>query len=135
MRQKPADYPTIPAALKTLAMPADTNASGDIFGGWLLSQMDLAGANVAYEFCQNAVVTVGIDAMSFHQPVFVGDVVICFGEVVRVGRTSISVKIETWAHRRKTGEYLKVTEGMFTFVSVGPDRKPQAINRTLEDAE
>lgn len=131
MQDKPEDFPKINAALRTIAMPADTNPNGDIFGGWLLSQMDLAGANVAYEFCHTAVATVGIDAMSFHEPVYVGDVVSCFGEVVRVGRTSMGVKVQTWVRRRKTSDYVKVTEGLFTFVSIDEKGRPLEVQRKI----
>lgn len=114
-------------AIRTLAMPADANPSGDIFGGWVLSQMDLAGGAVAAQRAGGRVATVAVTAMSFHRPVLVGDEVSCFGEVVRVGRTSISVHVESWARRGFGNERIKVTEGLFTFVALGPDRKPRLV--------
>jgi acyl-CoA thioesterase YciA len=113
--------------LRTFAMPADSNANGDIFGGWLLSQMDLAGGAKAYEYAGGRVVTVGIDAMTFHKPVFIGDEVSVYTDVARVGNTSVTVKVESWARRRQTREYLKVTEGLFTFVFIGDGYTPQPI--------
>ena len=107
----------------------DQNPSGDIFGGWLLSQMDIAGGVVASQRARGRVVTVGIEAMKFHQPVFVGDEVSCYGEVTRVGTTSITVHVETIARRPFSGdiEEHKVTEGVFTYVAIGPDRKKRMV--------
>ena len=110
------------AELRTVAMPADTNPSGDIFGGWLLSQMDVAGGTYAMARTGGRVATVGIEAMSFHRPVYVGDRVSCHCRTERVGRTSITVHVETWVRRTRPGqtpEEIKVTEGMFTFVALG----------------
>ena len=84
------------AELRTIAMPADTNAHGDIFGGWLLSQMDLAGSVVAYERAGGRIATVAIEAMTFHKPVFVGDAVCCYAHLRRVGSTSVTFAIEAW---------------------------------------
>ncbi|MDX1512153.1 MAG: acyl-CoA thioesterase [Gammaproteobacteria bacterium] len=112
------------AELRTIAMPADTNAYGDIFGGWLLAQMDLAAGSYAIQRARGRVATVGIEAMSFHLPVYVGDQVSCYCRTVRVGNTSIAVHVETWARRRRKDERidaLKVTEGTFTFVALNPD--------------
>ncbi|HEY0837089.1 MAG TPA: acyl-CoA thioesterase [Azospirillum sp.] len=114
-------------ALRTIAMPADTNPNGDIFGGWLLAQMDLAGGVVALRRAGGRVATVGIEAMTFHKPVFVGDEVSCFARVTKVGRTSIRVRVETWVRRHRTGEPVKVTEGMFTFVAMGDDGRPREV--------
>lgn len=115
-------------ALRAIAMPADTNPNGDIFGGWLLSQMDLAGGMVAVRRSQGRVATVGIEAMTFHKPVFVGDEVSCFATVERVGRTSIRVRVETWVRReRKQSEPIKVTEGVFTYVAIDADRRPREV--------
>jgi acyl-CoA thioesterase YciA len=117
-------------ALRTIAMPADANPSGDIFGGWLLSQMDLAGSVVATERAKGRVATVGVQAMTFHKPVMVGDDVSCYDEIIRVGHTSITVRVTTYARNRITGQSVKVTEGDFTYVALGDDRKP----RPLPDA-
>ena len=116
-------------AIRTLAMPADANPSGDIFGGWVLSQMDLPGGAIAAQRAGGCVATVAVTAMTFHRPVLVGDEVSCFGEVVRVGRTSIAVHVESWARRGFGNERIKVTEGLFTFVAIGPDRKPRPVPR------
>lgn len=112
------------AELRAIAMPADTNAYGDIFGGWLLSQMDLAAGSHAIGRARGRVATVGIEAMSFHRPVYVGDQVSCHCSTLRVGRTSIAVHVEAWARRRLRVEheqFLKVTEGVFTFVALNDD--------------
>lgn len=115
-------------ALRTIAMPADTNPNGDIFGGWLLAQMDLAGGVVAKRRAGGRVATVGIEAMTFHKPVSVGDEVSCFAHVERVGRTSIRVRVETWVRRpTDEDETIKVTEGVFTYVAMGEDRKPRPV--------
>jgi acyl-CoA thioesterase YciA len=114
-------------ALRSIAMPADANPNGDIFGGWLLAQMDLAGGNVAAQRAQGRVATVAITAMTFHLPVFVGDEVSCYAEIEKVGRTSITIRIETWVRRGRTGERVKVTEGVFTYVAIGDDRRPRAV--------
>jgi acyl-CoA thioesterase YciA len=119
--------PALDPALRTIAMPADTNANGDIFGGWVLSQMDLAGGSIAVQRARGRVATVAITGMTFHLPVFVGDEVSCYGRVAKVGRTSITVHIESWARRHRTGERVKVTEGTFTYVAIGEDRKPRPV--------
>lgn len=118
--------PTEPA-LRTVAMPADTNPNGDIFGGWMLSQMDLAGASFAHNHVRNRLVTVGIEAMTFHLPVFVGDEVSCYATIKRMGKTSVSVHVESWARRRGRNESVKVTEGLFTYVAIDKNRKPVAL--------
>lgn len=114
-------------AIRTVAMPADTNPSGDIFGGWLLSQMDLAGGIVAEGRAKGRVATVAVDAMAFHKPVKVGDRVSCYARVERIGRTSVSVQIEAWIRRRGSGELTKVTEGRFTYVAIDADGRPRPV--------
>ncbi|MGH6671714.1 MAG: acyl-CoA thioesterase [Xanthobacteraceae bacterium] len=109
------------------ARPADTNPHGDIFGGWLLCQMDLAGSTFATRQANGRVVTVAIAGMVFHRPVLVGDEVTCFCNVEKIGRTSITVKIESWARRRTAIEPIKVTEGVFTYVRVDGTGRPQTI--------
>jgi acyl-CoA thioesterase YciA len=108
-------------------MPADANPAGDIFGGWVLSQMDLAGGVIAHRRAQGRCATVAVTSMTFHLPVFIGDEVSCYAEIVKIGRTSITVKIDTWVRRNLEGERIKVTEGTFTYVAIGPDRKPRPI--------
>lgn len=114
-------------ALRTIAMPADANPAGDIFGGWLLAQMDLAGGVIAHRRAQGRCATVAVTGMTFHLPVFVGDEVSCYAEIVKIGRTSITVKLESWARRNLSGERVKVTEGTFTYVAIGPDRRPRPV--------
>ena len=114
-------------ALRTVAMPADANANGDIFGGWLLAQMDLAGAVAAMRRAKGRVTTVAVQGMSFHRPVLVGDLVSCYAEVARVGRTSLTVSIETWAERHFGGGVEKVTEGVFTYVAIDAAGKPRPV--------
>ncbi len=115
-------------AIRTLAMPADTNPFGDIFGGWLLSQMDIAGGIIAGQRADGRVATVAVEAMKFHKPVFVGDVLCCYGHVLRTGRTSIAVEVEAWVLRRGAGaSRTLVTEGVFTYVSMGDDRQPKPV--------
>ena len=119
--------PTTEPAIRTVAMPADTNTHGDIFGGWLLCQMDLAGASIATRRAGGRVVTVAITAMAFHRPVCVGDEVSCYGSVEKIGNTSITIKIESWVRRGTGTTPIKVTEGLFTYVRVDADGKPQTI--------
>lgn len=119
--------PTSEPAIRTIAMPADTNPHGDIFGGWLLCQMDLAGATMATRRAGGRVVTVAITGMEFHRPVLVGDEVTCFGTIEHIGTTSIAVKVESWARRGVGGLPIKVTEGLFTYVHVGLDGRPQPV--------
>lgn len=116
-------------SLRTLAMPADTNPSGDIFGGWLLAQMDIAGGLAAKQRSRGRVATIGITAMTFHKPVFVGDVVCCYTHILKVGTTSMTIQVQAWALRDAfPGERVKVTEGTFTFVAIGADRKPRPVD-------
>ncbi len=117
-------------SLRTIAMPGDANPSGDIFGGWIMSQMDLAGAIFASHTVKGRLVTVGVNSMTFHLPVYVGDQVSCYCSVAKVGRTSISIHIETWVRRRQPAiERLKVTEATFTYVSVDADTRPVPVER------
>ena len=113
--------------LRAVAMPADTNPHGDIFGGWLLCQMDLAGTIVATRRALGRVVTVAVTAMVFHRPVMVGDEVTCFCSIEKTGNTSVTVKTESWVRRGIGDEKIKVTEGIFTYVRVGTDGRPQPI--------
>jgi len=115
--------------IRTLAMPADTNANGDIFGGWLLSQMDVGGGVFASKIAKSRTVTVAIEAMNFRKPVFVGDLVSVHANLVRVGRTSVTVHLEAWVTRRKEVQSILVTDGNFTYVSIDEQGKPQPIAR------
>jgi acyl-CoA thioesterase YciA len=115
--------------IRTLAMPADTNANGDIFGGWLLSQMDIGGGVFASKIAKSRTVTVAIEAMNFRKPVFVGDLVSVHANLVRVGKTSITVHLEAWVLRRKEMQSILVTDGNFTYVSIDEQGHPQVIQR------
>ena len=120
--------------LRTLAMPADTNPHGDIFGGWIMSQMDIAGGILARENTCSRIVTVAVESITFIKPVNVGDVVCCYGEVVKIGTTSITIDLEVWVKPtidRPGSENLKsqVTRAAFTYVSVDRNGKKQVINR------
>ena len=126
------DAPTHPSGQpvgRVIAMPADTNPEGDIFGGWLLAHMDLAGATPAFEIAQGRCATVALDGMVFHQPVSVGDEVSIYARVLKTGRTSIRVHVEAWKRPRNQAqaESVRVTEGVFTYVAIGEDRKPRLL--------
>ena len=120
--------------LRTLAMPADTNPDGDIFGGWIMAQMDIAGGILAREKTCSRIVTVAVESITFIKPVKVGDVVCCYGEVVKIGTTSITINLEVWVKPTldsPTGENEKfqVTRAAFTYVSVDGNGKKQVIKR------
>lgn len=117
------------ATLRTIAMPKDTNPNGDIFGGWLLSQMDLAASIAARQRARERCVTVALNAMSFHQPVFVGDEVSCYSEVESVGTTSMTIHVVAYRRNPEAGSREKVTEGTFTFVCIDDDGRPKKIDR------
>ena len=114
-------------ALRMVAMPRDTNPSGDIFGGWLISLMDIAGASVAIHTAKGRVVLAAINKMSFLRPVFVGDEVSCYAYVEKIGNTSMHINIEAWVKRPQNGHIHKVTEGVFTFVAMDEERKPRIV--------
>ena len=113
--------------LRTLAMPADVNVNGDIFGGWVLSQMDIASGIVAAERAAGRVATVAVDAMKFISPVQVGDVLCVYAWIDRVGNTSMAIGLEAWALRRHTGLREKVTEGLFTYVAIDNTGRPRPV--------
>lgn len=122
-----AEKPEGEVSLRTFAMPANTNSDGDIFGGWIMSQMDLAGAAHARRRAQGRVATVAVEAMAMHKPVFVGDELTCYTQLTRVGRTSLTVDVAAWVQRGGIGELVKVTEAKFTFVAIGTDKKPRHV--------
>lgn len=121
------DTPHGDLTTRTMAMPADTNAAGDIFGGWVVSQMDIAAGIAAGERARGRVVTIAIDAMTFIRPVKVGDVVCVYTDMVKVGRTSMKIHVEAWVLRHRFGTREKVTDAMFTFVAVDEEGRPQAV--------
>ena len=122
-----APTPNGELALQTVAMPADTNANGDIFGGWLVSQMDLAASIEALKLVRGRVTTVAIDSMVFLTPVHVGAVVSCYSRVLEVGRSSIQINVEVWINHKVTFEPTKVTEGQFVFVAIDDNGRTRAI--------
>ncbi len=123
------DTPRGELAIQTLAMPTNTNPHGDIFGGWLVSQMDLAAGILAKQHSKGRAATVAIDSMSFLYPVHVGDVVSCYVDLQHIGKTSMTIKVEVWKEVLATGEKSKVTEGMFTFVAINEDGRPRAFKQ------
>jgi len=129
MTEKSDTDPSGDLCIRTLAMPADTNANGDIFGGWLLSQMDVGGGVFASKVAKSRTVTVAIDAMNFRKAVYVGDLVSVYANLVRVGRTSLTIHLEAWALRRRELQPILVTDGNFTYVSIDENGHPQAIQR------
>lgn len=113
--------------IQSLAMPADTNVYGDIFGGWLVSQMDLAGGVLAKQISNGRAVTVAIQSMTFNHPVHVGDVVSCFSSLIKQGNTSMTIKIEVWVNTHHPEKTIKVTDGIFVYVAVDKNRKPRPV--------
>ena len=113
--------------LRTLAMPADANPAGDIFGGWVMSQMDIGSALCAVDRAQSRVVTAAVDGMSFIAPVYIGDVLCVYAEVVKTGRTSLHVHVEAWVLRNRQGERVQVTQGIFIFVALDDEGKPREL--------
>mgnify|MGYP001584966084 CR=1 FL=1 len=128
---RPEGQPTV----RVTAMPADANVYGDIFGGWLMAQMDLAASSVASRHAGGRAVTIAVEGMAFHRPVFVGDELSVFARLVKVGRTSMQVEVEAWARDRHSDEENKVTHASFSFVAMGPDRRPRAVKPLEVGAE
>lgn len=134
MTEKNTVLPDKQPAIRVAAMPADTNSAGTIFGGWIMSQVDVAGSIAALERARGRVVTVAVNSFEFHQPVFVGDLVSCYAEVSKVGRTSITVKVEVYAQRNPGKlETIKVTEAELTFVALDENRKPRSVPPKLDN--
>lgn len=121
--------PSGDVVIRTIAMPADTNNNGDIFGGWLVSQMDIGGAVLARSTAVSRVTTVAIDAITFHRPVAVGDIVTCYAKLDRVGRTSMTIAVEAWVHRYTTETQQLVTSGHFVYVAIDQTGKPHPVKR------
>jgi acyl-CoA thioesterase YciA len=129
MTQSPKERPP---TLRVVPTPADTNPWGDIFGGWIMSQVDIAGGLVAQQRAHGRVTTVAVNAFQFRKPVYVGDIISCYAHVVRVGRTSITVDVEVFADRPGLGtrleeEWVKVTEATLTYVAIDEHRRPTAV--------
>ncbi len=114
--------------IRVLATPADTNSAGDIFGGWLMSQVDIAGSIVARRHAQGRTVTVAVDSFQFKKPVFIGDLISCYAEIIKTGKTSITIKVKAFAERQgETHEVIQVTEADLTYVAVDENRRPRQI--------
>jgi acyl-CoA thioesterase YciA len=119
-------------AIKIAAMPKDTNPGGSIFGGWIMSQIDIAAGITALERAKGRVVTVAVNSMEFHEPVFVGDIVSCYTDIIKTGNSSITIKVEVYAERNPSKkEIVKVTQAELTFVALDENRRP----RQLPDLE
>jgi len=126
--QKPAIVePEGELVIRTLAMPADTNRYGDMFGGWLASQMDLGGAVMAHTYSQQRMTTIAIDSMVFIRPVYVGDVVSCYAKIVKRGTTSMGIQVQVWVQRTEARAMAHVTEGLFTYVAIDDHGRPTPI--------
>lgn len=125
MSKVPAERPS----LRTIAMPGDSNPDGDIFGGWIMAQMDIASGGYASRKVKCRVVTIAVDAMTFLKPVYIGDDVSCYCSVARYGKTSLVVHVETWVQRHHSEVIEKVTEGNFTFVAIDDQGRPTPIVR------
>ena len=126
---EPADEPRGELVIQTIAMPKDLNPSGDVFGGWIMSQMDLGSGILASKTAKCRVVTVAMDGMSFLQPVRVGDTVACYAWVEKIGRTSMTIPVEAWVRRYRSGELLRVTRAVFTYVALDAQGKPVPVKR------
>ena len=127
---KPGDdrqLPDHPPQVRVIAMPADTNPDGDIFGGWLMAQMDLAAGNAANRRSRGRCATVAVDKMSFHRPVLVGDEVSFYASIQRVGRTSMTIDVQAWRRARASAESGLVTEATFIFVAIDEHRRPRDV--------
>ncbi len=124
-----ANEPHGELVIQTIAMPKDTNPSGDVFGGWLMSQMDLGSGILATKTAKCRVVTVAMEGMAFLQPVRVGDTVACYARVDKIGRTSMTIPVEAWVSRYRSGEMVRVTEAVFTYVAVDSEGKPIPVKR------
>jgi len=126
----PPSQPSGELVIRTIAMPANTNSNGDIFGGWLVSQMDLGGAIHARNVARSRITTAAIEGMSFLNPVYVGDIVSCHATLLKVGRTSMHLQVEAWAQRTKGGETVLVTQGTFVYVAIDDRGRPQPVHRS-----
>jgi len=131
--QAESDEPRGALSVRITAMPGDTNANGDIFGGWVMSRMDQAGGIAGVDRAQGRVVTVAVEAMTFIHPVKVGDVLSVYTEIESVGRTSMRIHVEAWAKRFRTTLHEKVTDATFTFVAIDEEGRPRPVPKLAED--
>lgn len=127
MTTDPKQPPEMMPTIRVIAMPTDTNPAGDIFGGWLMSQMDLAAGTVAARVSKGRASTVSVEQIQFHRPVLVGDEVSLYGELLKVGRTSMRIKVRAWSRARHQEEIKQVTEAVFTFVALDENARPRAV--------
>ena len=127
MRDRDSKMPEEIPVIRTIAMPADANPMGDIFGGWLMSQMDLAAGSVAAKVSRGRAATVHVEAIEFRSPVFVGDEVSLFARIVSRGRTSMNIKVEAWRRARDGDVTMKVTDAVFIYVAIGEDFRPRPL--------
>jgi len=128
--EQPVKLPSEQPTMRLTAMPRDTNAAGDIFGGWIMSQVDMAGSIAANRRAGGRVVTVAVNSFQFHMPVYIGDLISCYAKVTKVGTTSLSVFVEVYAERYpKRTECVKVTEATLTYVAVGDNGKPRPVDQ------
>ncbi|CAL4322354.1 acyl-CoA thioester hydrolase YciA [Buchnera aphidicola] len=128
--QKTNKFPKGKIVLKTLSMPSDTNANGDIFGGWIMSQMDMGGAILAKEISGGGVVTVRVDGITFLKPVSVGDIVSCYANCIKIGKSSITINVEVWIKKiysKPLGQYYCATEAVFIYVAIDKKGKPREL--------
>ena len=132
--EKPRQEPIGELCIQTVAMPADTNPSGDIFGGWLLAQMDIAGEIAARNLSGGRAVAIAVESMTFKKPVKVGDVVSCYAALEYQGSTSVTFQVEVWSRRHESFVREKVTEGVFTYVAIGVDGRPRQIEQETMSA-
>jgi acyl-CoA thioesterase YciA len=126
-RTIPADYPKGEPAIRITAMPADANPAGDIFGGWLMAQMDMAAGIIAARHCQGRAATIAVDAMKFQNPVHIGDEVSVYAVLASVGRTSMVIDVQSWRRPRTGDERQRVTQARFIFVAIDQDRRPRPV--------
>ncbi len=129
----PETFPKGEPAIRTIAMPADANPSGDIFGGWLMAQMDLAAGNLAARRARGRCATVAVDRITFIEPVFVGDEVSLYADLIRVGRTSLTIEVQAWRRSRDGEDRIKVTQATFVFVALDQGRRPRVIPPAADD--
>lgn len=134
LRRAPIELPTGEVVIRTIAMPGDANGNGDMFGGWIVSQMDIGGAILARALAHSRITTVAIDSMSFIRPVYVGDIVTCYARLLKIGRSSMKFDVEVWVQRSSDLPQLKVTEGKFTYVAIDQKGRPRAVRRKVPAA-
>lgn len=127
-KDKDAASPQGELVIRALAMPADANGNGDIFGGWVMAQMDMGGAIVARRVAQRRITTVAVEAMSFLYPIYIGDLVSCYAHLEKIGSSSMQINVEVWVERAMTDVPLRTTKALFTYVALGENGRPVPVN-------